>query len=321
MSHEVETMFYYGAAPWHGLGTRVDSLLTAEEAIAAAKLDWEVFVEPSYVIRDGEPVKVEGRNYITRASDLKILGKCGKIYTPIQNHEAFQFFDAVVGSDKAHYETAGSLRGGERIWLLANLEGNIGVKGEEIRQYLTLTNSHDGYYACQMFFTPVRVVCMNTLNMAMSGAANSFYARHTTNVKDKLGEAQQILGLADRFYDKWQDKADSLASRLVVPGTIPLLVTAAFQTQGATDPDKLYAPTREKMKRIEELFETGRGMDNPAIKGTYWAAYNAVAEWVDYEYQFRKDDSGENRLNNSWFGTGAQVKKRAWDFCLKAVKN
>jgi len=318
MAHEIESMAYTGETPWHRLGTKVDHLMTAEEAIKTAGLGWTVSIEDSYVMRNGVYINQENHKFIKRDTDNKVLGRCGKVYTPIQNAEAFRFADGVVGSKEGHYETAGSLRGGERIWLLMNLKGKLNVKGEEIAEYLTLTNSHDGYNACQMFFTPVRVVCMNTLRMAISGATGSFYARHTTNVHDKIGEAKEILGFANKFFDKWLEQANAMAMKQLPPAQMPLLLAAAFGTTGAVDVQKVYAPTQFKMDRIRELAEVGKGMGNPAIKGTIWQAYNAVAEYADYERPYRNPNP-EARLNGTWFGGGAEMKSKAWDFCLKLL--
>ncbi len=322
MAHEIENingkdcMAYTGETPWHGLGTKVDHLMTAEEAIKAAGLDWTVSMKPVYLANG---VQVPRYQAIVRDTDAQVYAVVGANYVPVQNRDAFKFFDDVVGTGEAYYETAGSLRGGSRVWMLANLKGSISVKGEEVKRYLTLTNSHDGYLALQMFWTPVRVVCMNTLNMALSGAGARFYARHTASAGKKINEAKEILGLANKFYADWQAKANAMAMKQLPPARMPLLLAAAFQTSGSVEA-KLYPPVVRQMDRVKELVEVGRGMDNPAIKGTVWQAYNAVAEFADYDKTYR-DETPSGKLYGAWFGGGAELKERAWDWCLREVAN
>ena len=320
MSHEVESMAYAGETPWHGLGTKVEGLMTAEEALQKAGLDWTVSLNQLYFSHASRWTKVPRYSAIVRDTDQAVYGVAGKNYVPIQNREAFSFFDAVVGGGEAYYETAGSLRGGARVWILANLKGSLSIKGEEVKRYLTLTNSHDGNLACQMFWTPVRVVCMNTLSMALARATERFYARHTAGAKAKIEEAQKILGFAKKFYEEWGAVANAMALKQLPPAEMPLLLAAAFGTSGAVDPQKIYAPTLVQMERVKELVEVGRGMDNPAIKGTVWQAYNAVAEYADYHRPYR-DDSADGKLYGAWFGGGSEMKERAWKYCVGALKS
>lgn len=324
MSHEVESMAYAGAAPWHKLGTKVDHLMTSEEAIKAAGLDWTVSMQPVYVqkISNGLPDGVtlaDDWKAVQRDTDSKVFAVVGAGYVPVQNTEAFHFFDEVVSQKQAYYETAGSLRGGSRVWMLANLPDSISVKGEEIRKYLTLVNSHDGTLALQMFWTPVRVVCMNTLTMALSSATNSFYARHTTYIHSRVYKAQEILGLANKFYDDWILKAQAMALKQLPAPKMPLLLAESFS--GLVNAETIFPSTpimQKNFQRVEELVYAGRGQSNPAIQGTVWQAYNAVTEFVDYEKEY-KDKADSTRLYNSWFGTGADIKKRAWNWCMKEI--
>lgn len=316
MAHEIESLMYAGEVPWHGLGKKVAGLQTAEEAIAAAGLDWEVELAEIFTKVGAGFKKSEDYRAVRRTKDNRIYGVVSPKYQPIQNREAFGFFDGVVGSKKAIYETAGSLRGGQRVWILANLKGTVGVKGDEIKRYLTLTNSHDGTLALQMFFSPVRVVCMNTLRMALAQATNSFYCRHTAGALDRIEAAQEILGLATQFYAGWLKEARHLATLQLPAPKMPLLLMAAFQQPDSIKMEDVYKPTRVEMQRVEELVTVGRGQNNPQIQGTCWQAYNAVAEYADYYRPYRSQEK-EARLNGAWFGSGAQMKKRAWDFLLK----
>jgi len=333
MSHEVETMFYYGATPWHGLGKKVAKALTAEEAIKIAGLDWEVETVPVYHPWQNEMTQIENKIAIRRVTDGRILGVLSINFTPVQNIEAFEFFDEVVADKVAKYHTAGSLLNGARIWMLAKLNGNgkgstISIQGDAVDKYLLLMNGHDGGLALKMFFTPIRVVCMNTLmvaeTQALRGRSETFYARHTEGIKGRMIEARDILGISVKFYDDFTEKARRLARIQLPPAELPRLLVAAFQTTGAIRPEDVVQP-EEFSKRREQQFQTvtrlfegeGKGLDAPKIKGTKWAAYNAIVEYVDYAREHHGGNPNDLRLRSAWLGTGAQIKKRAWDYMLK----
>lgn len=315
MAHEVESMFYAGETPWHGLGKKVAGLQTAEEAIAAAGLDWEVDLVPIYTRTDDQYKKVPDRLAVRRLKDQRIYGLVTPKYTPIQNREAFHFFDGVVGEKKAIYETAGSLRNGERTWIMANLKGTVDVKGDEIKRYLILMNSHDGSLALQMFFSPVRVVCMNTLRMALATAQDSFYSRHTLNILDRVRDAQEILGLATHFYRNFMAEARRLATLALPAPKLPLLLNAAFKQPESIRMEDVYSTTKIQMDKVKELIEVDRKEFPKEVQGTAWEAYNAVAKYTDYYRQYRSE-AKDARLRGVWFGSGAEIKKRAWDYCV-----
>ena len=174
MSHEVESMFSAGEVPWHGLGVRVENCLTSREAIVAAGLDWEVEKRQVYCSKDAEvvspspvPIPANGTmqevpdSYaVVRLTDDKPLGVVGARYVPLQNLDAFSFFDELVGNKEAYYETAGSLRGGKVIWIMSKLPGTIGTVADPIDKWLLLANAHDGSRKVIVVASPVRTVCM-----------------------------------------------------------------------------------------------------------------------------------------------------------------
>lgn len=317
MGHFVESMMYEQTEkPWHGLGKAVKGLQTAEEAIIKAGLDWEVELLPVY-IQNGKYIEIPDRKAVSRKTDHRVYNVVGNRYAPIQNKEAFNFFDAVVGTGKACYETAGSLGQGKRIWILANIKGSLDVAGEEIKRYLVLTNSHDGTLACQMFWTPIRVVCWNTLQSAVSSADTTrFYSRHTTNALKRIEAAQEILGLANNFYNEWHEQAKLLASRTLPKYEMPKLLAASF---GLKNVDEVIAPyTKREMERVEELVYVGRGQNNPKIQGTAWQAFNGIAEYADYNKPYRGEKGA--RFKGVMFGSGASMKRRAWAYLIKNTK-
>ena len=170
------SMFYLSEVPWHGLGVKLDRPATAKEAIEAAQLDWPVIKLPLFagskhiVVPDKFAVVRKTRNLVQKTDP--VLGIVGKDYTPLQNCDAFRFFDPMVGQNAAIYHTAGALGQGERVWILAKLPGHIRVAKDDITEkYLLLSNSHDGKSSVQIKFTPVRVVCQNTLTIALNDGA------------------------------------------------------------------------------------------------------------------------------------------------------
>lgn len=326
MAHEVESMAYFGQVPWHGLGTKLENVATAEQAIAAAKLDWEVETRPVYLsnLKSDDKSRFEripDRVAVRRKTDGKVYQLVSEKYVPVQNKEAFAFFDSVVGSEEAKYHTAGSLRDGAVIWMLAQMNhgnGSIGIKGEEVQKYLILTNSHNGEFALQMYFTPIRVVCMNTLSASMSSKATTFYSRHVGNIQGRVEIAKEVLGLTNQFFGKWEEQAKYLAEKTMRLEDMPEFLRNAFMIDSNKPTEEIWKPTLAAMERVPVLMECGKGMDNPDIKGTRWAAYNALVEWVDYEKgNNRESTTAESRLYGAWFGSGAEMKRRAWNWLLK----
>lgn len=330
MAHEVETMAYYGEVPWHGLGIKVMEAMTASEAIKAGGLDWEVELIPLYM----NIGSVESPNYaefnskmgVVRTSDNQQLGVVTPRYVPVQNKECFGFFDGVVGTGEAKYHTCGSLKHGSIVWMLAQLKDSLSIVGEQVDKYILLTNSHSGEFALQMFFTPIRVVCANTLRMAMGKDCTRFYSRHTLKIADRMNEAKEILGFTQKFYDNFKVQAEHLASIMLPEAQhIPLLqasydVKLPAEAKSYNMGEQYMTATpqfKTKLEQFETVLATGKGMDNPAIKGTAWQAFNAIAEITDYRRDYKGENSGNARLNGVWFGSGNQIKQRAFDYLMK----
>lgn len=314
MSHEVETMMYVREEPWHGLGTRLPEEVKAAEAMAVAGLDWKVEMRPLYYdVKAGTPgvAKVPGELAVVRMSDDKVLGIQGPGYTPFQNEEAFSFFDEVVGSGQAVYHTAGSLRGGKRIWILAKLPQTAQVKGvDPVQNYLLLCNGHDGKMALRMHWTPIRVVCWNTLQMAMGRqVGQAFYARHTGGIEERVSVAQDMLGFAQKRFEGFMENANRIARASFLKGELDDFLRQVLEYKEDKKDEEQAKGKVLAMARIKELVETGAGLQEKKIRGTKWAVYNAITEWVDHE---RPTRSARGRLDIAWFGDGADLKDRAW---------
>ena len=198
MAANVETMFSTREKPWHGLGTIVSEAPASKEALELAGLDWNVIQRKIYTA-DGAPI--QGYRVNIRDRDEKILGVVSDRYRVVQNQDAFQFTDALLG-EGVRYETAGSLESGKRVWMLAKLPKEYIISGDQISPYLVFSNSHDGSNAIKVAMTPVRVVCSNTLNLALETSKRCWSAKHTTNIAEKLKEAQDTLLFAERYMNE-----------------------------------------------------------------------------------------------------------------------
>ena len=166
MPANVETMFYVREKPWHGLGTEVKEAPTSADALIYAGLDWEVVQKDVYT-RDG--TRISGYKVNTRSTDSATLGIVSDRYKVVQNEDAFQFTDDLLGAGVT-YETAGALQGGRKVWMLARMPHRYIIAGDEIAPYLVVMNSHDGSSGIKVAMTPIRVVCQNTLNLALNSA-------------------------------------------------------------------------------------------------------------------------------------------------------
>lgn len=197
MAALVETMFSVREKPWHGLGAIVMEAPTSAEALRLAGLDWNVVQEPIYTDFN-EPI--EGYKANVRDSDRKVLGVVSDRYRVVQNTDAFSFTDELLGKG-VRYETAGSLQEGKKVWLLARLPREYIIAGERISPYLVFSNTHDGSGSVKVAITPVRVVCNNTLNLALNTAKRSFSMIHTGNIQDKIQEAKDTLFMAEEYMD------------------------------------------------------------------------------------------------------------------------
>lgn len=197
MSALLESMFSVREKPWHGLGTVVEEAPTSADAIRLAGLDWAVVQESIYTNFNK---LVEGYKANVRSSDRKVLGVVSDRYKVVQNVDAFSFTDELLGKG-VKYETAGSLQEGKKVWLLARLPREYIIAEERIRSYLVFSNTHDGSGSVKVAITPVRVVCNNTLNLALDTARRSFSMIHTGNIQDKIQEAKDTLFKAEKYMD------------------------------------------------------------------------------------------------------------------------
>jgi len=316
MPANVETLMYHGSRPWHGLGTALDHPATSAEAILAAGLDWRVELFAAWAAEQPIP----GAYGVVRMDRREPIAVVGKRYVPIQNREAFEFFDRLIGEGHAVYETAGALDRGRRIWLLAKLPGDVWVTHEDaVGKYLLLTNTHDGKSPLRALFTPIRVVCENTLRAALHGGQQGGVSiRHVGDILEKAKEAQRLLGISVKYFDSFADQAIALASHSLTREALALYFQSLVPDPKDADPSRAVS-TRETLVR---LFETGKGNALPSVRGTLWAALNAVCELIDHERPTRaKRGESEQlkRFQSAQFGSGAQLREMAWDRALSLL--
>ena len=314
MSANVKSMMYYGEVPWHGLGKALDHPATAKEALVEAGLDYGVELRDLYYREGRNLIKVPPRATVRVDANLikegevpetDYLGTVGTKYRPIQNFQAFEAFDEIVGDGKAIYHTAGCLGSGEKIWILAEIPGEMVIDGKDkITKYLLLYNSHDGSSQVEFRFTPIRVVCQNTLMLALGGKGKSVKFKHTTNADERMKEAGRLLGVMNSEY-VWIEKIcnELQVKKLDKDGFVEYL-KGIFPL-----PEKKQARALEAQRNVFSLY---RGDKNKSLGNTWWRAYNSVVEYVDYAKKYRTD-----RLSSVWFGSGAELKERAF---TKAVE-
>ncbi|MGN7811752.1 DUF932 domain-containing protein [Flavobacterium sp. 22076] len=322
--------------PWHNLGQVVEKYPTSAEAIAHAELDFEVekrrlFTPSAPIVTqdfvDSGRLDVPDYCSTVRTDNDTVLGVVGKDYHIVQNRDAFSFFDSIVGGDGIMYETAGVLGKGERIFITAKMPDYIRVgKDDLIEKYLFLTTSHDGSGSITAAFTPIRIVCANTLNAAMQSKTNTVRIRHTSNARDRLEQAHKVMGIYDTLSSSLEAVFNYWAKTRISDQEVKKLIQHAM------------APNREVLKRLqeernEELSACFNNMVDSAFeyamshpsqqtdttKGTVFGAYNAV---TGYFQNVRKYKDDEVKLSSILMGGTAQLRgQAAFNLCLDfAVK-
>lgn len=288
MSANVETMMYVREKPWHGLGTMVEAAPTSADALRLAGLDWDV-LQKDVQICGGARVPNYKAN--VRSSDGNVLGIVTDSYKVVQNKDAFAFTDNLIGGD-VRYETAGSLRNGRKVWLLAKLPDSE-IAGDKTEPYLCFSNTHDGSGAIRVCMTPIRVVCNNTLNFALRSAKRSWSVRHVGDIQAKLHEARMCLEMADKYMDGLGKYADQMANTTLTDERLRAVLNEMF-------PVSEDASAREKtnMKRAKDEFMVCYfAPDLVKFQGTVWGALNAMSDMATHNTPRRQT---ETYWENNW---------------------
>ncbi len=323
MAANVDSMAYHGEVPWHGLGTQIPADVSSVEMIVAAGLDWLVekrAARGASKLRNGDALRYEVVRLPRNNKESEtLLGVVSRRYEPLQNREAFDFFDPMISEGKARYETAGALGDGERVWVLAQMPDAIRVvPGDDCVKYLLLSNTHNGQGAVTVKFTAIRVVCQNTLMLSLQDGQQAIRVRHSKIMGERLAEVSAIIETATEIYASTAELFRKMAEvvlndqmfesylKLVFPKT-------AHQEKRRTEP--------KRWAHIRRVYRSTPDLQTGGVKGTLWAAYNAVTRFEDYK-DGRANETPDERLDRVWFGGGANIKllalKKAKELISKA---
>lgn len=288
MAANVETMFSVREKPWHGLGTVVEEAPTSKDALQHAGLDWEVRQESIYSTFG----RVEGYKANVRSTDKQVLGVVTDRYKVIQNTEAFAFTDELLGAG-VRYETAGSLQNGKKIWLLARMPREFIIAGEKITPYLVFSNTHDGSGAVRVAVTPIRVVCNNTLNLALDTATRSFSMIHTGDIKSKVEEARHTIFMADEYMVNLGKEFERLRKIKIDDHKVVEYIEMLLPVE------KDASPTTVKNMRKLRNDMWRRYIDAPDLKEVGKNAYrfiNAVSDFATHAEPIRRTKNYQENL-------------------------
>lgn len=314
--------------PWHGLGQLVQDYPTSREAMAFAGLNYEVIKEDIYTTSfnaDGQAMDFTRRIKTHQATIRKdtgdVLGVVGKDYEIVQNTEAFAFFDEIIGGDGIQYETAGALGSGERVFITAKLPDYIKVGNDDlIEQYLFLTTSHNGFGSITAAFTPVRIVCANTLAAAIRNHSNTIKIRHTANAADRLKEAHKVMGLTNKLSEQLNGIFNQWAKVRITDPEVKKLIQLAMIPNKEVLKNLTTGKDDELSTQFKNMVDTvyGYAMESPTqqletTKGTLFGAYNAV---TGYFQNVRSYKNEEAKLKSIMYGGTAQLRTQAaFDLC------
>lgn len=284
----VETMFSVREKPWHGLGKIIKEAPTSRDAIELAGLNWSVNSNPIYDVFGNE---IKGFKANTRSSDNSVLGVVTDKYKIVQNIDAFDFTDNLIG-EEMYYETAGSLRKGKTIWLLGKMPERY-ICEDKFDPYIVFTNTHDGTGAVKIAMTPIRVVCNNTLNMALGSAKRSWSTKHMGNMEAKLSEARHTLELANDYLNNLAIEADKLANETMKEEDIVYTLNEMFPI----DDDASDRQKQNIQNAKDGIMICMLRPDIAKFLNTKWGFINAVSDYVGHAVPARLTT---NYQENNW---------------------
>lgn len=301
MAHEVETMAYAGELPWHGLGTKVSNDLTPEQMMDAAGLNWEVEELQSFVRFNGQEVAT-GQKSLVRKTDGKVLTNVGANWNPVQNATAFEFFNDYVMAGDMEMHTAGSLKEGQVVWALAKVKESFDLfGGDQVDSYLLFSNPHQYGKSIDIRFTPIRVVCNNTLTFSLSqNAERSVKVGHRTAFDAE--SVKTTLGIAHEKFAKYKEMAQFLGTKRFSMDSLIAYYNDVFPNTSRTNENKTVDNLSRNAKLCMDVIDTQPGAEY--AEGTWWQAFNSVTYVTDHV----QGRNAENRLHSQWFG-GNQLRK------------
>jgi len=317
MAHEIEMvngkaqMAYAGDVPWHGLGSKVPADLTPEQMLDAAGLNWSVEKIPAYAEIAGKQVKI-GQSALVRSMDDKILDVVSDDWNPVQNAEAFDFFNEFVAAGDMEMHTAGSLKGGQIVWGLAKVKESFELfKGDQIDSYLLFSNFHKYGFSTDVRFTPIRVVCNNTLTLSLNSAVERM-AKISHRKVFKPESVKEMLGIATDKLAKYKEMAAFLGSKRAKDEDIVEYFKRVFPVTGSNE---------NKKKEISKSAETALSIlhTQPGAEyaeGTWWQPFNAVTYFADH----LAGRTADTRLTSAWYGYNKGVKTKALELAVEMAE-
>ena len=299
MAHMVETMAYAGEVPWHGLGTKVPADLTPEQMLEKAGLDWEVHkVDLEYQSDSGWKNTVPGKKGLVRSSDGAYLDTIGDDWNPLQNREAFEFFNDFVQAGDMEMHTAGSLEDGRRVWALAKIKDGFTLFGkDEVENYLLFSNPHKYGMSISICQTPIRVVCNNTITFALNGAKDDMI-KVNHRAEFDADAVKETLGVAKEKLDTYKEAAQFLSTKNYTKDSIVEYFNEVFPFTANKRDSEMSRNTKLAM----DVLDTQPGAEYG--RGTFWQAFNTVTYLTDHEL----GRSNDTRLQSAWFGSNRKKK-------------
>lgn len=303
-----------GEKAWHGLGQYVSEAMTAEQAINLGGLDYTVEKRPLYAPGwAGTMVEAQGHYANVRTDNNEILGVVKGRYTIVQNKDAFGFFDSIIDKGEAIFETAGALGKGERIFITAKLPDDMVVRGEKVEKYIMLTNSHDGSTTIIAGFTPVRVVCNNTLTAALRDIDNKVSISHTASADSRLREASRVMGIASRYMDQVNHMFEDMSTKRLTDIELKHFIETVMKNdrKGQEVSDK-EASTRMKnlVDQVYSFTITHPTQTTEAAYRTLWGAYNGISGFYTHMKDYKNADQ---RMKDLTYGTANDKIAKAFD--------
>lgn len=320
MAHELEIldgkaqMAYAGAVPWHGLGTRVPADLSSEQMLQAAGLDWTVKKIKAYAFDEENDDKMYdiARSALIRSSDGKMLDVVSDDWNPVQNQTAFEFFDEYVRAGDMEMHTAGSLKNGQIVWGLAKIKESFELfKGDQIDAYLLFSNFHKYGFSTDVRFTPIRVVCNNTLTLSLNSKVERMVKISHRKQFDP-GNVKEMLGIATDKLAKYKEMASFLGSKKAKNEDIVEYFCRVFPVSSSNE-----NKTKEISKNAQivmDILHTQPGAEY--AEGTWWQPFNAVTYFTDH----LAGRSVDTRLTSSWYGNNKNVKTKALELAVEMAE-
>ena len=313
MAHMVETMAYAGELPWHGLGVKVIDDLTPEQMMQKAGVDWTVEKQDMVTVGNNWTAgsKVKSKQALVRTSDGLVLDVVGKGWNPVQNAEAFNFFEEYVRAGDMKMHTAGSLNDGKMVWALAKTNDSFELfNGDVTDNYFLFSNPHEFGKAIDIRMTPIRVVCNNTLTLSLNQDSNAMLKVNHRKEFD-VAEVKEQMGIAREKMEQYKSMAEFLGSKRYTPENIVQYFNEVFGSPAKEKVDNVIPFTSNNAKNAMEYLDTQPGAK--FAQGSFWIAFNTVTFMTDH-IQGRTNDG---RLTSSWYGRNRRVKLKALDKALE----